>query len=87
MKAILALAFTILTFAASPSATHACDAVRPISDCAPVSIRTMELCCHTECRWATNSRGRCYSYKVRVVTYADYYNEGYFQHYNVTYRS
>ena len=88
MKTILAvLAIALTSLAAAPSArANECYAPRRVY-CAPVVVCTKVVCCHTECRWATDYCGRSYNYHVKVVTYADIYNDGSRNTYTRTFRA
>jgi len=44
--------------------------------CKPRVTHTCVVCSRSECRWATNSCGKRYSYEVRVVTYRSHYSNG-----------
>jgi hypothetical protein len=50
-------------------------------------VCTKVVCCHTECRWATDYCGNAYTYHVKVVTYADIYSDGSRNTYTRTFRA
>ncbi len=89
MKTILSvLALALTTLAAAPAAKandYYCAPRRVY--CAPVVVCTKVVCCHTECRYATDHCGRAYSFHVKVVTYADIYSDGSRNTYTRTFRA
>ncbi len=77
LTATLAAASLALPFSASagtcpPSQTT----VVVVRKYVPIHVCTKVIAARTECRWATDSCGRRYSYEVKIVTYADVYSDG-----------
>lgn len=74
---------TLLTLLILATAIPAAQA----GHCKPYVTQTCVISRKTECRWATNSCGKRYSYEVKVVTYRSHYSNGTSTTYSRTYRA